>query len=377
MIYLDHAAATPLSSVVLKAMQPYLAEAYFNPSATYLAAREVAKDIEAARAKVARILGARSSEIVFTAGGTEANNLAIRGIMELFPDANAVVSAIEHESVLAPVHSYKSQLAAVKADGTLDVENLTSRIDDKTVLVSVMYANNEIGTIQPLAEVSRALDEIRSERKRTGNKRPLYLHTDACQAGNYLHLLVDRLGLDMMTLNAGKLYGPKQSGVLYVKAGVKLEPQILGGGQERGMRSGTESPASIIGFAAALEEAQALRESEVKRLRELRQQFIKRVQAQIPVATVTADPKHVLPNNVHLTLPGHDNERLMMALDEHGIVCAVGSACSASNDEPSHVLNAIGLSDNDARASLRFTMGRPTNEKDIAQTVDALAKLIV
>lgn len=377
MIYLDHAAATPLSPKVFKAMQPYLTEAYFNASATYLAARAVAKDIEAARAKVARILGARPTEIFFTAGGTEANNLAIRGTMEAFPDANAVVSAIEHESVLAPAHRYKSQEGGVNPNGTLNIEALKSCIDDQTVLVSVMYANNEIGTIQPLAEVKRVLDEIRAERKRTGNELPLYLHTDACQAGNYLHLLVNRLGVDMMTLNAGKLYGPKQSGVLYVKAGVKLKPQILGGGQERGMRSGTESPSGIIGFAAALEEAQAMRESETKRLRELRAAFIQQVQERIPTATVTANPKHVLPNNLHITLPGHDNERLMMALDERGIVCAVGSACSASSDEPSHVLRAIGLSDDAARASLRFTMGRPTTGEDITQTVDTLAKLIV
>jgi cysteine desulfurase len=376
-IYLDHAAATPLSPAVLKVMQPYLTDRYFNASATYLAARDVAKDLAVARASVAKVLGVRPAEIIFTAGGTEANNLAIQGVMEAHPDGNVVVSAIEHESVLEPAHKYQCQEAKVNPEGIVDVDDLSRRINHSTVLVSVMYANNEIGSIQPLAAISRLIRETLVRRKQIGNNLPLYLHTDACQAGNYLHLLVDKLGVDMMTLNAGKLYGPKQTGALYVKAGIQLSPQILGGGQEYGMRSGTENVANIIGFASALAEAQNLRSSEAKRLSGLRDSFITFLNKKIPQVGITANPKHILPNNIHLTIPGHDNERLMMALDEQGIMCAVGSACSASSDDPSHVLKAIGLSDEEARASLRFTMGRSTTKQDVSQTVDALAKLIV
>lgn len=377
MIYLDHAAATPLAPEVLKAMQPYFGDQYFNPSATYLAARAVSKDIAAARAAVARTLGVRPAEIIFTAGGTEANNLALSGVLQAFPDSDLVISSIEHESILAPAHQHGGREIQVLAGGLIDIKDLKRKISDKAVLISVMYANNEIGTIQPLAEVSKLIEQVKSERTAKGNDLPLYFHTDACQAGNYLHLFADKLGVDMMTLNAGKLYGPKQTGALYVKAGTKLKPQILGGGQEYGMRSGTENPANIVGFAKALELAQSMRSSEVKRLTELRSSSIKLLTQQLPTAVITTKTKHVLPNNVHIILPGQDNERLMMALDEAGIAVAVGSACSASNDEPSHVLKALGLSDAEARSSLRFTMGRGTTLKDIEKTVATLSKLIV
>lgn len=376
MIYLDHAAATPLDSEVFAAMKPYLTDKYFNPSATYLAGRAVAHDIQRARQDVASIMGVRPSEIIFTAGGTEANNLAIQGVMDLFPDANCIVSAIEHDSVLAPARRYACREAAVMPTGEVSVEDIASKIDESTVLISVMYANNEIGTIQPIADVCKLAALVREERARTGNRLPLYVHTDAAQAGNYLHLLADRLGVDMMTINAGKLYGPKQAGALYVKVGTRLSPQILGGGQERQMRSGTENSANIIGFAKSLQKAQSLRTSESKRLNALRKYFQQLLGRQIPEAILTIRSKHVLPNNVHITIPGQDNERLMMAMDEAGILCAVGSACSASSDEPSHVLKALGLSDDVARSSLRFTMGRSTTEEEIEKTVSTLARLI-
>lgn len=376
MIYLDHAAATPLDSEVFTAMKPYFADKFYNPSATYLSGRSVAHDIQRARQAVAACLGVRSAEIIFTAGGTEANNLAIRGVMELFPEANCVISALEHDSVRVPAGRYQVYEAHPLPSGEVDIDDIAAHIDDTTVLISVMYANNEIGTIQPIAEICRLAAAVREERTRTGNRLPLYVHTDAAQAGNYLHLLANRLGVDMMTLNAGKLYGPKQSGVLYAKAGTRLAPQILGGGQERHMRSGTENSASIMGLAKALEKAQALRTSESKRLNALKKYFLKQLSEKVPDAGLTVISKHVLPNNIHITVPGQDNERLMMALDEAGIVCAVGSACSASSDEPSHVLKALGMSDEEARSSLRFTMGRGTRETDIDKTVAALAGLI-
>jgi cysteine desulfurase len=374
-IYMDYAAATPLDDDVLAAMRPFFAADFYNPSATYLAGRHASDELDKARATVAQCLGARASEIVFTAGGTEANNLAIRGVMERFPDGHVVVSAIEHDSVLKPAEKYSHSLAPVDRQASVDLKKLAKLIRDNTVLVSVMFANNEVGTIQPLKEISQLVAGVRQERLEKGNQIPLYLHTDACQAGNYLDLHVSRLGIDLMTINGGKLYGPKQSGALYVKAGIRLEPIIYGGGQEYGLRSGTENVAGAVGLAAALEAAQAVRKDEAERVGQLQKQFIKLLEEQVPEAVVNGSRHQRLPNNVHLTLPGRDNERLMMQLDEKGIICAVGSACSASNDEPSHVLKARGLSDKEARASLRFTLGRQTTLEDIETTVRTLADL--
>lgn len=370
-LYLDHAAATPLDPGVFEAMQPYFSEQFYNPSATYLAGQRARKSLDAARTQVARVLGVRASEIIFTAGGTEANNLAIHGIMERYPEGNIVVSSIEHESVLAPAHVYDCREVAVAADGRIDLDDLKAKIDDKTVLVSVMYANNEVGTVQPIREIGQLLAELRK-----GRELPLYFHTDACQAANYLDLHVSRLGVDLLTLNGGKIYGPKQSGALFVRGGLVLEPLIRGGGQERGLRSGTESPASAAGFAAALEQTQARRHEETKRLETLQKRWYAGLAEQLPEAQVNGSIKSRLANNIHITLPGRDNERLLIQLDEAGILAAAGSACSASNEEPSHVLRAMGLSDQAAQASLRFTMGRTTSEDDVSYVVKTLAALV-
>jgi cysteine desulfurase len=372
-IYLDHAATTPLDSAVFLSMQPYLTEAFYNPSATYSAARKVKQAITEARRSIAHHVGARPTEIIFTAGGTEANNLLIHGIMRQFPDGNCVVSAIEHDSVLHPAAQYNQRVAGVLSDGRIDIAALKTAIDDQTVLVSIQYANNEIGTIQPLRDIARLIGDVKQSRLKVGNTRPLYFHTDACQVPVYLDIHAARLGVDAMTVNASKIYGPKQVGALFVKSGVHLEPMLLGGGQEKGMRSGTENVAGIIGFAEALNRAQIERHEESKRLQMLRAQFIEAIQSRIPTAVINGSIKHRLPNNVHITLPGQDNELLMMRLDKHGILCAVGSACSASDEEPSHVLKAIGLSDEAAHASLRFSMGRSTNKAAIQRTVEALA----
>lgn len=375
-IYLDYAAATPVDAAVWRSMQPYYEEQFYNPSATYLAAQNVRHAIDRARHEVAQVLGARSSEIVFTAGGTEANNLAIHGVMRQFPGAKIVASAIEHESVLEPASQYNHEMLLVSGDGLITIEAIEQAIDDETVLISVMHANNEIGTIQPIHALSQVIDKIRIVRKQNGNTLPLYVHTDACQAANYLDLHVSRLGVDMMTLNGGKIYGPKQSGVLYISANVQLAPQISGGGQERGRRSGTENTPHIIGFSAALAAAQQRRHAQRKALADIQNHFIAMLARHVPSAIVNGSLKHRLPNNVHVTIPGTDNERLIFALDEHGVQAAAGSACSASNDEPSHVLRAIGVSDADAQASLRFTMGRDTTKEMIDYTVQTLAKLV-
>ena len=375
MIYLDHAAATPVDGEVLAAMQPYFSDAFYNPSATYLPARQAREDLEAARARVAHWLGVRPTEVIFTAGGTEGNNLAIAGIMAHFPNCSVTVSGIEHESVLAPAQQFNCTVAVTTEQGRVDVDSLRQNITDVTVLVSVMYANNEVGTIQPLRQIGDMLKTIRAQRRAEGNATPLYLHTDACQAANYLDLHVSRPGVDMMTLNGGKIYGPKQSGVLYVASHVQLQPIILGGGQERGLRSGTENVAGCVGFAAALDQAQHMRHNEVKRLNEVKNSAIHLLSAKIPGAIVNGSLEHRLPNNLHVTLPGFDNERVLVQLEQHGILAAAGSACSASNDEPSHVLRAMGLSDENAQSSLRFTFGRATTLADVEKLVQVLTDI--
>jgi cysteine desulfurase len=358
-------------------MQPYFTELFYNPSASYLAARDVRHAIDAARTEVAYWLGSKPNEVIFTAGGTEANNLAIHGIMRQFPEANIVVSSIEHESILVPAAEYTNRQVAVQPDGQIDLDALKQAIDGKTALVSVMYANNEVGTIQPLREAGKIVAAIRKERLSSGNKLPLYLHSDACQASNYLDLHVDRLGVDLLTINGGKMYGPKASGVLYMKTGVQLQPLILGGGQERNLRSGTEQVPNIIGLAAALKAAQTQRHLEARRLEVLQQHFYKLLDEKLPQAVINGSKKHRLSNNLHITLPGHDNERLLFALDEAGIQAAAGSACNASNEEPSHVLRALGVSDRDAQASLRLTMGRSTDEAAIGRLVEVLQQTTI
>ncbi|HUB94167.1 MAG TPA: cysteine desulfurase family protein [Verrucomicrobiae bacterium] len=372
MIYLDHAAATPLNPEVLAVMQPFFTDQFYNPSATYMSAQKVRAALEQARADVAVQLGARPSEIIFTAGGTESDNLAITGVMREFPDANMVVSAIEHDAVLKPATQLNRRIAGVTRRGIVSIEDLRNKIDDNTVLVSVMYANNEVGTIQPIRQIAQLLTQIREERRKSGKSLPIYLHTDACQAANYLDLHVSRLGVDLMTLNGGKIYGSKQSGVLFVRHMVRLRPIIYGGGQERNLRSGTENVPGAIGFAKALQIAVDRRHEESERLQVLQKLTFDLISDKLPGAVINGSQKHRLPNNIHITLPGQDNERMLVELDERGIMAAAGSACSASDDEPSHVLSAMGINDADARASLRITMGRETTAADIHELADTL-----
>lgn len=372
-IYLDHAAATPLHPKVLRAMQPFFSDNFYNPSANYSEAVEVRRSLEEARANIAHWLGARSSEIIFTAGGSEANNLAVHGIMRQFPDGNIVVSSIEHDSVLEAAKRYDCRQILVQPDGRVDLEDLADKIDENTVLVSIAYANSEIGTVQSVRQIAKLITEKRQQK---GRRSPLYFHTDACQAANYLDLHVSRLGVDLMTINGGKIYGPKQSGALYVKAGVQLQALIDGGGQERGLRSGTENVAGAVGLATSLDLVQRDRHEEAARLQALQKVFFEQVTSKLQNATINGSQKWRLPNNIHLTFNGKDNERLLFQLDQAGILAAAGSACSASDETPSHVLRAIGLSEAKSRASLRFTMGRTTTAAMIKKTIHTLQPLL-
>lgn len=374
---MDYAAATPVDPTVLTAMKPYFSDRFYNPSAMYLGAKSVRADIETARRNVAGVLGVRASEIIFTAGATEANNLAIHGVMTKFPGCKMLVSAIEHDSVLEPAKQYNHAIIPVHATGHINLDKFRGMIAaDDVVLVSIVYANNEIGTVQHMASIAKLIRQERGRRIANGNTMPLYFHTDAAQAPNDRHILAKRIGVDLMSLNGGKIYGPKQSGALFVATGVQLNPLIYGGGQEFGLRSGTENVANIVGFSHALVQASAHRQLESIRLAKLQVFFIKELVAHVPGVHITA-PAAGLHTIVHIVIQGVDNERLMMQLDEVGIICAVGSACSASKKEPSRVLRAIGMSDEAARSSLRFSMGRHTDEAAIIKTVKVLKQLVV
>jgi len=372
-IYLDYAAATPMDPKVVTAMRPYFSRQFYNPSSIYLAGKAANQALVAARSTVAQILGARPGEVIFTAGATEANNLAIQGVMRTHSKGEILVSTIEHESVLAPASLFNCRMIPVDKKGRVILEQLEAMVNKKTVLVSIGLVNNEIGTVQPLANIAKMLNKLSKLRGPKG--LPLYLHTDGAQAPNYFDLHVSRLGVDLMTINSGKIYGPKQSGALYVRAGIKLQPLILGGGQENGLRSGTENVAGVVGLAAALKLANAKHQSESKRVASLRQLFISGLKENVPKATINGSDKYQAPHILSATFAGYDNERLMMELDERGVQAAAGSACSASSDEPSHALAAIGLSEAEARSSLRFSFGRDTTEADIIQTTKILREL--
>ena len=375
-IYLDYAAATPMDSQVIDAMTPFFNHKFFNPSATYGPAKFVKNDLNNARKQIASWLGAKSEEIIFTAGGTESNNLAINGVMSLHKTKNIIISSVEHDSVLYPAKKYVHKVAPVDDKGVIILDKLLSLVDNNTTLISVMYANNEIGSIQPIKDIALGINSIKKQRLLSNNLTPLLLHVDASQAVNYLDIHHARLGIDLMTLNGGKIYGPKQSGILFVKSGVSLEPSILGGGQEKNLRSGTENVAASIGLAKALDIAQSSRKEEHNRLADLQKHFFKSIAAKIPSVTINGSIKSRLPNNLHITIPGVDNERLLSQLDDENIYCAAGSACSASSVEPSHVLKAMGIDDDLARSSIRLSMGRQTTKKDIDDTINALDEIV-
>ena len=383
MIYLDYAAATPVDEKVFVAMRPYFSEDFYNPSAAYLPAKKVREDLENARHLVAQTIGARPAEIVFTASATESINLAFN-----FPRGSKrtkiVTSAIEHPAVLmaATRETLFTQVALARVDknGLVDLDDLRAKIDKDTRIVSIGYANNEIGTVQPLREIAEIVAAERARRANAGENTPIFFHTDASQAAGYLDLNVARLGVDLMTLNAGKCYGPKGVGCLYVRAGVRLDPLIVGGGQESGLRSGTENVAGAIGFSTALQIAEKKRKAEVKRLCQLRDNLEKYLTTTFagyePAMRVNGHPKHRLPNVLNFSIPGLDGERAVFALDAHDVAVATGSACAANKETRSHVLAAIGLDDDLIDGSLRISLGRPTTEEEIEKVKPILATVI-
>ncbi len=376
LIYLDYAAATPLDKRVAKAIQPYQQKQFYNPSALYSSARQVHRAYEAARASVAQILGARPSEIIITAGATESINLAIQGVAKSTPGA-VIISAIEHESVIeaAKAATAKPVYCPVKPSGLIDLVRLKDLITDSVVLVSIGYVNSEIGVIQPLRHVSQLLVAVRKDRQRRAVRRPIYLHSDASQAAAYLDLNVDRLGADLLTISGSKIYGPKQTACLFVKSGIRLEPIIYGGGQERGLRSGTENVAGAIGLAKALSIAQQQKAKEVSRLGQL-QRFLIEELDRFKLVTINGDLKRRIPANLSLAIEGMNGEKLVHYLDQRGIQVATGAACSANGDRLSHVLLALGLSPVKVNSSLRISFGRHTTKSQLATFIRELKAVI-
>ncbi len=374
-VYLDFAAATPMAPEVVEAMAPYFSERFFNPGAPYAAARAVRADVEDARASVAHAIGARPGNVTFTAGATEANNLAFAAVDA---DAHVVVSAVEHESVLACVASRPHAVVPVGVDGRVAAPDVAAAIAPSTQLVSVELANGEVGAVQPVREIARAVAAERARRLAAGEKTPLYLHTDASQAAGTLAVNVGTLGCDLLTLSAAKIYGPKQVGLLWASDDVALRPLVVGGGQENGVRSGTENVAGIIGFASALGLAGARRGEEARRLASLRDRLQGSVCGEFGWAVVSGPraSKLRLPGLLHVSFPGLEARRLVIALEREGVCVGTGSACAASKMRSSHVLAAMGASPEVAAGSLRITLGRTTTEDDIDYAAAAIARAV-
>lgn len=371
--YLDYAAATPLDPEVLEAMGPYLTGRFYNPSAPYELARGVRDDVERARATVARLIGARPDNLVFTAGATEANNLAFAAV-----EGHVVVDAIEHESVLACAGTHARRTVRVGRDGLVDPSAVARAIRPDTELVSIELANGEIGCVQPVREISRAVADERARRLEAGERTPIYLHTDASQAAGCLSVNVSSLGVDLLTLSAAKIYGPKQVGALWAADDVRLRPLVYGGGQEGGVRSGTENVAGVVGLARAMELACERRPREARRLAALRERLRAGLLERLPWTVVSGprNAKRRLPGLLHVAFAGIEARRLVIALEREGVSVGTGSACAASRMRVSHVLEAIGMPRPLAEGSLRLTLGLPTTEDEVDRAVLAIERAV-
>ena len=370
MIYLDNAASTQIHDDVLNSMLPFLKEQYGNPSSIHRYGRLTRKAIHKARKQIASLINADPAEILITSGGTESNNTAIVGITSQFPSSQIITSSIEHDAILEPCKKLISngfQVDYLPVDkfamiDTLDLENIISK---KTSLVSIMFGNNEVGTIQPIAEIAKICHE---------NK--VLFHTDAVQAVGKLPVDVKELEVDLLSISSHKLHGPKGIGALYIKDGVKIDPIILGGGQEFRLRSGTENVASIIGFGQACEIAQNHLVENISLIKKLQTLLVQKVLDEIPETTFNGHSESRLSNNAHFTFLGVNGEDLIIKLDEYGIAASTGSACSVNTQKASHVLESMGFSLEQITGSLRLTVGIFNTEKEINETVDILKKIV-
>ena len=371
-IYLDYAATAPVLPEVLDAMLPFFVSAFGNASGIHAEGREARKAVEQARRQTAAILGAENREILFTSGGSESNNLAVRGTaMALREKGNHIVTtSVEHPSVLNTCRGLEKEgfrvtYLPVDADGSVSPEDVRDAVGPDTVLVSVMAANNEIGTLQPVREIGEIC-----------RAKGVVFHTDAVQAAGLLKIDVKELNADLLSISAHKFHGPKGAGALYVRRGTRLEPLVRGGEQERGLRAGTENVPCIVGLGKALEIAAAEREENAARIRELRDILIRRILERVPGARLNGHPERRLPNNCHFSFTGIESEALLLRLDLAGIAVSGGSACTAGSMEPSHVLQAIGLKDDLLKSGVRLTLGRETRPEDIEKAAQILPEIV-
>lgn len=357
-IYMDNAATTKLDSEVLKAMLPFLKSEYGNPSSMHALGIRAKNAVSASRRRVAEILGCGEEEIIFTGSGTESDNLAVLGYARKRGKGHVITTKIEHHAVLDAVKrlekgGFGATYLDVDIDGLIDLKQLEAEIRPDTILVSVIYANNEVGTVQDIAAIARLC-----------RKMGVVLHTDACQATNYLDIDVGRLGVDMMTLNGSKIYGPKGVGVLYKNKKYDIEPIVYGGGQEFGLRSGTENVANIVGFSKALEMVQLHKDKETGRVRELRD-YLTDGLLKIEETRLNGHRTSRLANNVNVSFLNVEGESLILLLNEDGVCCSTGSACTSASLEPSHVIVALGLAHELGHSSVRFTLGKDTTRQDL------------
>ena len=374
-IYLDHAATTPVHPQVLEAMLPYFSETFGNPSSLYRRGREALLAVERAREAIAQIIGAEPSEIVFTSGGSESDNLAIRGCAFAGRRDGArghlVTSAVEHHAVLHTCRQLADQfgfdltLVPVDSRGVVDPADVERVLREDTLLISVMLANNEVGTVQPIAKIGAL-----------ARSRGIPFHSDAVQAGGAIPLNVHALAVDLLSLSAHKFYGPKGVGVLYIRKGLRPLPVQTGGAQERSRRAGTEYTAGIVGMAKALEMAQASLPESNLHLKAMRDRLVTGIPALIEGAHPTGDPSNRLPGHATFVIDGVEGEALILGLDQLGIEASTGSACTSGSTEPSHVLRAMGIPDELARGSLRLTLGHENTDEDVECVSAALPPLV-
>ncbi len=370
MIYLDNAASTQIHEDVLNSMLPYLKEQYGNPSSLHRYGRLAHKAIEKSRKQIASLINAEPSEILLTSGGTESNNTALKGIAMKNTSGQIITSLIEHDAILEPCkkleqNGFDVDYLPVNEFGMIDSSVLKSHISEKTILVSIMFGNNEVGTIQAISEISKIC-----------NENNILFHTDAVQAVGKVPLNVKKLGIDLLSISSHKLYGPKGIGALYIKNGIDIDPVILGGGQEHGLRSGTENVASIVGFGKACEIAKNNLNENISQMKKLRDNLVEKVLNEIPEVTLNGHPQFRLPNNAHFTFFGVNGEDLIIKLDEYGIAASTGSACSVNTQKASHVLEAMGFSLEQITGSLRLTTGIFNDQQEIDQTVNILKKIV-
>ena len=369
MIYLDNAASTQIHEDVLEAMLPYLKEQYGNPSSIHHYGRLANKAIEKARKQIAMLINADSSEILLTSGGTESNNTALYGIAKKKPHSQIITSSIEHDAILEPCKKLAKDgfdviYLPVDNHGVVNLSVLKNSLSDNTCLVSIMFGNNEMGTIEPIAQIAQLC-----------NEQNIPFHTDAVQAVGKIPIDVKKLGVDLLSISSHKLNGPKGIGALYIRKGIDIDPIILGGGQENGLRSGTENVANIVGFGKACELAKLNLSDNISHIKKLRDDLVAKILREIPGVILNGHAENKLPNNAHFTFLGVAGEDLIIKLDEYGIAASTGSACSVHTQKASHVLQAMGFSHEQITGSLRLTLGLFNNQQQIDETVNILKKV--